>query len=114
MNVAVLGGSGMLGSMVVDRLSRERSFAVTATVRTSKQLHELRERCAGVRWGLLQVDSCSLHDVSDVIHDCEWVINCIGVIKPYIHDDRPAETERAVVVNALFPHLLARAAEQTN
>lgn len=114
MNVAVLGGSGMLGSMMVDWLSRERSMAVTATVRTPRQLHHFRERCAEVQWRLLEVDDCLLQDLTEVIRDCEWVINCIGVIKPYIHDDRPSETERAVLVNAMFPHLLARAAEQSD
>src|SRR5262249_51893972 len=33
--------------------------------------------------------------------------------KPYIRDDNAAEVERAVDVNASFPHRLARAAEQT-
>ena len=35
-------------------------------------------------------------------------MNCIGVIKPLIHDDNASEVEQAVRINALFPHLLAR------
>ena len=38
------------------------------------------------------------------------MINAVGVIKPYIRDTDSCQVERAVRVNALFPHLLARAA----
>jgi dTDP-4-dehydrorhamnose reductase len=109
MKVAVLGGSGMLGSMVVDLLSRETPFNVIATVRSPILLREFRQRCEGVEWRLLEADHCSEADLSSTMQGCDWAINCIGVIKPYIHDDIPTETEAAVVINALFPHLLARA-----
>lgn len=36
-----------------------------------------------------------------LLGDTEWVINCIGVIKPYCDD-----VERAIVVNSLFPYEL--------
>ncbi len=113
MKVAVLGGSGMLGSMVVDFLSRDHSSEVIATVRASRLLEEFQDRCRGVEWRLLDADHCTLVDLTNVIDGFEWVINCIGVIKPHIHDDNPVERERAVVVNAVFPHLLARAAALT-
>jgi dTDP-4-dehydrorhamnose reductase len=44
----------------------------------------------------------------------DWIVNAIGVIKPYIKDTDPVATERAVRVNGLFPHRLARAARAGN
>jgi dTDP-4-dehydrorhamnose reductase len=112
MNVAVLGGSGMLGSMTVDWLCRDRSLTVIATVRTPKLLQEFRDRCRAAEWRLFDVKHLKLADLLDVIRGSEWVINCIGIIKPYIHDDNAVETEHAILTNALFPHLLASAADQ--
>jgi dTDP-4-dehydrorhamnose reductase len=48
-----------------------------------------------------------------VLRGADWAINAIGIIKPHIRDDNAAEVERAIEVNGLFPHRLARAAEQS-
>jgi dTDP-4-dehydrorhamnose reductase len=52
-------------------------------------------------------------EIANILGDAKWAVNAIGVTKPYIHDDNAAEVEQAVAVNALFPHLLSRAAEQS-
>jgi dTDP-4-dehydrorhamnose reductase len=113
MKVVVLGASGMLGSMVLDYLARDSSLQLTATVRSRDLIQRLRPYLTGVEWRLLDAQQCNMQDILDVLGDAKWVINATGIIKPYIHDDNAAEVERAVTVNALFPHLLARAAEQS-
>ena len=42
--VLVLGGSGMLGSMVVDLLSRNAAFEVTATARDASLVTDFGSR----------------------------------------------------------------------
>jgi dTDP-4-dehydrorhamnose reductase len=113
MKVVVLGASGMLGSMVLDYLARDPSLQLTATVRSRDLMKRLQSRLTGVEWRLLDAQQCNVRKISDALGDARWVINAIGIIKPYIHDDKAAEVERAVTVNCLFPHLLARAAEQS-
>jgi dTDP-4-dehydrorhamnose reductase len=107
MNVVVLGGTGMLGSMVADCLSRETGFRVIATAR-----NRLPPRLDDIEWRGLDVERCEPASIGEAIAGAEWAVNAIGVIKPHIRDDNPAEVERAVRVNSLFPHLLARAAEE--
>jgi len=111
MRVVLLGGSGMLGSMVVDQLCRDRSLSLIATVRSPEVARRVQESSPEVDWQVLEVERSSEPDLLDVIGEAEWAINCIGVIKPHIHEDNPAEIEQAICVNALFPHALARAAE---
>src|SRR4051812_8581796 len=104
--VAVLGASGMLGAMVTEVLSQK--FQVTATMRSPD------DRCQAqfptVKWRALDVETADEAAVGAAISGASWVVNCIGIIKTYIHDDNAAEVERALRVNALFPHVLARAA----
>jgi dTDP-4-dehydrorhamnose reductase len=105
--VLVLGGSGMLGSMVVDVLSRDAALDVVATVRSD----ELRRRMANVylnvAWEVLDPAS----DLPDgLFAGRPWTVNAIGITKPLIRDDRADEIERAVDINARLPHRLARAA----
>lgn len=41
----------------------------------------------------------------------DYVINCIGIIKPFIHSHEAESVKRAIAVNSLFPIQLAKWAE---
>ncbi|MDO8715788.1 MAG: sugar nucleotide-binding protein [Dehalococcoidales bacterium] len=110
--VVVLGSSGMLGSMVVDYLSRDSDLKVAATVRTPGLAAKCRERLPGVSWLLFNAGSSESEKALGAIHGYDWVINAIGITKPLIHDDNAAEVERAVLVNSLLPHQIARQAQK--
>ncbi|MBT4482095.1 MAG: sugar nucleotide-binding protein [Candidatus Latescibacteria bacterium] len=108
--VAVAGASGMLGSMVLEVLSRKADFNLIATVRSGVQAKELEDRYRNVEWRILDAEDHDTAKLTKLLCDAQWIINAIGKIKPYIHDDDPEEIEHAARVNAIFPHLLARAA----
>lgn len=108
--VTVLGASGMLGAMVIKVLSEDSNLMVTGTVRDQSNI---ATNLSNVTWKTLDAETATLDQISEVIGDSTWVVNAIGIIKPYIHDDNAAECERAIRINGLFPHLLAKAAEKT-
>ena len=112
--VLVLGGTGMLGSMVVDVLSRDDALAVCATARSRQLIETPGGRIDNVSWTLLDALDADGAQLAQTIGEAEWVVNAIGLTKPCIHDDNAAEVERAIRVNSLFPHLLAKAAEARN
>ncbi len=107
--VIVLGGTGMLGSMVVDVLSRSADFSVTSTTREITAAENCRHAFPSVRW--IGFDA-SVNDLS-LIDGHEWIVNCIGITKPLIHDDNAFEVERAVQVNSLYPQRLASKAKKS-
>ena len=96
--VLVLGTTGMLGSVVHKSLRADAALRVLGTVRGAAS-GDLRT---------LDAESAAEPDLRGI----DWVVNCIGIIKPFIHDDNRDEVERAIRVNALFPLALARAAER--
>jgi dTDP-4-dehydrorhamnose reductase len=106
--VIVLGGSGMLGSMVTDVLSRSSDLSLTATLRE----RGLAETCAQVFPSVNWVQFNASTDDAAVIDGHDWVVNCIGITKPLIHDDNASEVERAIRVNSLFPQRLAVKAKE--
>ncbi|MFX0022001.1 MAG: dTDP-4-dehydrorhamnose reductase family protein [Candidatus Hermodarchaeota archaeon] len=106
-NILVLGASGMLGAMVFDYLSRNSSFNVYGTVRNSKFLD----------------DEIYLFDANDIsqLEDeqflnlkIEYIINCIGITKPFSKDDDPEGVKRAIQINADFPWKLTDYAKKYN
>jgi dTDP-4-dehydrorhamnose reductase len=108
--VLVLGASGMLGAMVFDWLSRDGNLDVIGTVRQSRVLNDTASRLHKP-FVLLDAENSSDSELAQLVQGVDWIINAIGIIKPYIHDDNAVEVEQATRVNALFPHRLARAAE---
>jgi dTDP-4-dehydrorhamnose reductase len=113
MKVVVLGSSGMLGSMVLSWLARDSSLSLVATGRETSVFPQMKRNAPGCDTRLLDAETADVANLTALLEGADWVVNCIGVIKPYIKDDNPVQTQRALRVNALFPHILAIAAEHT-
>jgi dTDP-4-dehydrorhamnose reductase len=111
--VIVLGGSGMLGSMITDYFSRDPDLEVTATVRTETLAARGAERIPGVNWRLFDANIPDLLDALGMLGAYDWVVNAIGITKPLIHDDNAFEVERAIRINALLPHSIAQRTQES-
>jgi dTDP-4-dehydrorhamnose reductase len=105
----VLGASGMLGSMVADWLERDPMLEVRTTVRSAELAKKLAARLPRLTVSVL--DAASSAELGAAIRGAHWVVNAIGITRPYVRDDVEHEVERAIRVNALFPHVLATAAQ---
>lgn len=110
MKIAVLGATGMLGSMVLDIFSKNTDYTLIATARDKS----LFKTCKNTCWHIFDAQESGLKELEEIINHCDYAINCIGMIKPHIHDDNAFEVQRAIEVNALFPHKLAKIAEKYN
>jgi dTDP-4-dehydrorhamnose reductase len=92
--VAILGSTGMLGSMVRRFLSSQPEYDLRTYSRSA-----------------LEAALINVADLFQLISGQDYVINCIGVIKPRIDEKNPASVRDAIQVNAQFPYTLAHAAE---
>ena len=90
----ILGKTGMLGSEV-EKVFRESGLKIITPERN-----------------ILDAQYCTIENILDVINGADYIINCIGIIKPYIHKDNLNEIQRAIEVNGLFPYKLALAAQK--
>ena len=112
--VLILGASGMLGSMMTDVFSRDENLSVVATMRSAELIKKACKRIENVEWRFFEVkgEVQTVKQLRDLVKP-DWIVNAIGIIKPYARDDKPMEVERAIVGNAAFPHWLARTCEQS-
>ena len=97
MKVAILGATGMLGSMVRRYLSQQPGYDLSVSTRY-----------------VLDTESTTVTLLSNLLRGHDYAINCIGIIKPRIDELDSVSVQRTIQVNSLFPHLLAKAAEATN
>ncbi len=104
--MVVAGATGMLGHMVLRVLLADGGFEITATARAP-----LDGSQAGIRWLRLDAERASVAELVRGIDGAGCVVNCIGLIKQKIDENRPADVESAIAVNAVFSRRLAAAAE---
>src|SRR5215472_2372601 len=110
-SVLVLGGTGMLGSMVTDELSRRHGSRVSATFRNQNAVVQ-RDHIANVNWLPFDAKAPDLDGALAQFGRFDWIVNAIGITKPLIQDDNPEQLERAVRTNVLLPHAIARVAAE--
>ena len=109
--VLVLGGTGMLGTMVVDVLSRDAQLSVHATGRDGKLISTISDKLPGVVWHELDAWNAVDPSALSCFSGMSWIVNAIGITKPLIAKEDAFENERAIRVNSLFPSLINTAAK---
>jgi len=98
--VLILGGTGMLGNAVVSHFASQDNYDVTATYRTDG----LSIPCKSIKFDALNDSFAKLSE------DYDYVLNCIGIIKPFMASDIVA----AININSVFPHLVAKWCSNAN
>jgi dTDP-4-dehydrorhamnose reductase len=97
--VLILGASGMLGSAVLKEFLNFQGELI-ATTRSGTGL------VAGSNVRFLKFDAATDDLDSTFSMPIDFVVNCIGIIKPYINDSDPKQTETAFEINGAFPNRL--------
>ena len=97
--VLILGASGMLGSAVLKEFSNFQGELI-ATTRVGASLGSN----SNVRF--LKFDAATDNLDSAFSMPIDYVVNCIGIIKPYINDTDPKQAETAFDINGAFPNRL--------
>jgi dTDP-4-dehydrorhamnose reductase len=99
--VLILGANGMLGHACNEILSQGTGLEVLRTSRANLEGH-------------IQFDATK-DEISDLISKTspDWVINCIGIIKPHIKENQGESILNALKINSEFPFKLASATDAT-
>jgi len=106
--ILILGAAGMLGHMLV------RTFSDTHhVIGTISNRYENVKKLVGILPEQRCVDMLNVQDFTAVQQTIlDWqpdvIINCIGIVKHKLDDSRVLD---AILINAAFPHQLARLCE---
>jgi dTDP-4-dehydrorhamnose reductase len=106
-NILVLGVSGMLGSMVFDYLGKNENLQVYGTVRNPKF-----KKDNVFMFDANEISQLEKKEIEDL--NINYIINCIGITKPFCKDGDPKGVKRAIRINADFPWKLAKYAQERN
>jgi len=117
-NLLILGCTGMLGSEVLKVFSKNKEFKITATYREKESLIKLKKNFNYKTINLIKFIKFNLNEryetlLKKLIKKNEYIINCIGTIKPFI-DEEKKKIENPILVNSMFPNLLNKYKNKKN
>lgn len=103
MKILVIGGTGMLGHKLVQRLGQKHSMF--ATVRTGAEILTNLAPSDHPVTVIENIDSADRDSLNNVLKDCspDVVINAVGVIK---QRSESVDVINTLNVNSIFPHQL--------
>ena len=98
--VLILGATGMLGSACKSVLSNSVNLEVIGTARNGED-------------GYIKFDALK-DDIEAMISSVkpDWILNCIGIIKPHITEGSIESRARAIEINGLFPKKLVQSTKK--
>lgn len=103
--ILILGATGMLGSQVLRALQELKNFNIYATYKDNKKkfilkkLIKINSNVSFIKFNVGLINKIKLYKFN-------YIVNCIGIIKPYINEKNQSSILEAIKVNSLFPHQL--------
>ena len=108
--ILILGSAGMLGIEVLREFLKNNNFELTSTYRKRKDLilikKVLSQDISNVFWEKFIIKGDYEKKLKRIVKNKDYIINCIGVIKPYINEENLLSVKNAIEVNSIFPHCL--------
>lgn len=99
MKIVILGSTGMLGHMVFNYFKSQEEYEVIGSVHNNVFIKE----------NTFEFDPLIPNTWTNVLFDTDYIINCIGKIKPQMMKN----IEDSIYINAVFPHKLANICKTT-
>jgi dTDP-4-dehydrorhamnose reductase len=112
-NILILGSSGMLGEMCSKTLVQNNNFKVIGASRTRPSDQIL----SSLHWWYqFDIDQFEIEEFVNIIKDQEinYIINAIGITKPFIDENSISSRNNAILINSVFPSMLANTVEEFN
>ena len=106
--VLILGATGMLGTAVMNEFLNFEGDVVVTT--RGKKLEGLPNSISQVSFDATTDDPAAAFKGLGKV---DFVVNCIGIIKPHISDSDDKQRLNALQINSLFPQKLADWASET-
>ena len=109
--ILILGVTGMLGSQVLRALQELKNFKIYATYKNNKKililkkLIKINSNVTFIKFNIGLLNKVKLSKYN-------YIVNCIGIIKPYINEKDQSSILEAIKVNSLFPHQLITASKK--
>ncbi len=105
--ILIIGATGMLGHQVTNVLASEKNFKIFATYKSKKNLvflKKFKKKVTFLKFDIIRNKNFNLIKK----YNFNYIINCAGIIKPYIFENNSHSVINALKINSQFPHELSK------
>ena len=108
-SVLILGSTGMLGYGVLSSIVKYNDIRIAASVRSVKKLKIKKKYPYNQikKYHILDVLKIEQKNLYKLTYNYDYVINCIGVIKPEIKINSAENIKNTIYINSVFPKILS-------
>jgi len=99
-NILVLGANGMLGKMISLYLKSNNELNVFVTAR---EKNSFIEKNFEKKFTNFQLSDNHMDNLKKIVNNIDFIVNCIGVIKPKIDERNLNSTKETILTNSYFP-----------
>jgi len=107
MKVVVLGATGLLGNAVGQHM--QDVYGSENVLLTCRSFEKVKEPMYPGKWVQFELPHRE-YTMNVIPRDTDYVINCLGIIKPFIESTGVVNT---LLINSVFPHVLAEYCNQS-
>ena len=111
-SILILGATGMLGYGVLSSMVKYKNVKISATVRSKLKLKKIKDKFPYnkiKKFHFLDVKKTNKDKINILFKNYDYIVNCIGVIKPEINISNTESIKNAIFINSFFPNMLAEA-----
>lgn len=113
--IYVLGCTGMLGKDVLNVFIKKKKYKIYSSYRNKKYLISFDNKFKNCSFFKLDVNyEKDLKNFAKILKKNSIIINCIGLIKPYISESYSKSIKSAIYINSYFPNILNDLSKQKN
>lgn len=100
----------MLGYGVLSSMVKYKNIKIEATVRSVNLLKKIKKKFPYNKvknFYILDVLKTKKSKINQLVNQYDYIINCIGIIKPEIDIESAKSIKKAIYINSIFPNILA-------
>jgi len=104
--ILVFGGTGMLGSKLVETFANSKNFELSATFRQTAKVDNIFKSPNCIKWIPLEIISTNYSELKNFVCNFDYVFNAIGAIPQKFDSKNIENLTNIFLANSLFPSLL--------
>jgi dTDP-4-dehydrorhamnose reductase len=104
--ILVFGGTGMLGSKLVETFSSSKKFDLSATFRELTGVDDIFKNNPDINWIPLEINGKNSNKLKNLVGQFDFVVNAIGAIPQKFDSKNIENLSNIIFVNSLFPSIL--------
>lgn len=104
--ILVFGGTGMLGSKLIDTFVKSKKFHLSATFRQTSKVESIFKGAKNIDWIPFEITTSNKDQIKNVVCKFDYVFNAIGAIPQKFDSRNVRNLLNVMFINSLFPSLL--------